>query len=57
MVQFADCWNPEKNYIIYPEQFPSGVLHLILFDAEIITNDLRLLERFYYDIMKQIKRG
>ena len=26
-------------------------------DAEIITKDLRLLERFYYDIMKQIKRG
>ncbi|MCL1942729.1 MAG: HlyD family secretion protein [Candidatus Azobacteroides sp.] len=25
-------------------------------DAEIITKDLRLLERFYYDIMKQIKR-
>lgn len=25
-------------------------------DAEIITTDLRLLERFYYDIMKQIKR-
>ena len=24
-------------------------------DAEIITKDLRLLERFYYDIMKQIK--
>jgi len=26
-------------------------------DAEIITKDLRLLERFFYDIMKQIKRG
>ena len=26
-------------------------------DAEIITQDLRLLERFYYDIMKQIRRG
>ena len=26
-------------------------------NAEIITKDLRLLERFYYDIMKQIKRG
>jgi len=25
-------------------------------DAEIITKDLRLLERFYYDIMKQIKQ-
>ena len=25
-------------------------------NAEIITQDLRLLERFYYDIMKQIKR-
>ena len=26
-------------------------------DAEIITKDLRLLERFYYDIVKQLKRG
>jgi len=26
-------------------------------DAEIVTKDLRLLERFYYDIMKQIKNG
>jgi len=26
-------------------------------DAEIITKDLRLLERFYYDVLKQIKRG
>lgn len=25
-------------------------------DAEIITKDLRLLERFYYDLVKQIKR-
>ncbi|MCL1933934.1 MAG: HlyD family secretion protein [Candidatus Azobacteroides sp.] len=25
-------------------------------EAEIVTKDLRLLERFYYDIMKQIKR-
>jgi HlyD family secretion protein len=26
-------------------------------NAEIITKDLRLLERFYYDLLKQIKRG
>ena len=33
MVHFADRWDPEKNHIIQPELFPSGVLHLILFDA------------------------
>jgi len=32
-VHFADRWNPEKSLSIQPNQFPSGVLHLILFDA------------------------
>jgi 5-hydroxyisourate hydrolase-like protein (transthyretin family) len=32
-VHFVKSWDTEKNYLIQPEQFPSGVLHLILFDA------------------------
>ena len=32
-VHFVNRWNHEKNLIIQQEPFPSGVLHLILFDA------------------------
>ena len=43
MVHFADRWNPEKEYIIYPKQFPSGVLHLILFDSDLHPVSERLV--------------
>ncbi|MDR0231262.1 MAG: hypothetical protein LBI82_04000 [Dysgonamonadaceae bacterium] len=33
MVHFADRWHHGKNHLIQQEQFPSGVLHLILFDS------------------------
>jgi len=32
-VHFVDRWNPEKNLSLQTDQYPSGVLHLILFDA------------------------
>jgi len=43
MVHFVDRWNPDKKYIIYPEQFPSGVLDLILFDASLNPISERLV--------------
>ena len=33
MVHFVSLWDTEKNLSFDPEQFPSGVLHLILFDG------------------------
>jgi len=33
MVHFADRWHYGKNHLIQQDQFPSGVLHLILFDS------------------------
>jgi len=32
-VHFVNRWDPEKNLSLQQDQFPSGVLHLILFDA------------------------
>jgi len=32
-VHFVDRWNPEKNLSLLTDQYPSGVLHLILFDT------------------------
>jgi hypothetical protein len=43
MVHFADRWDNDKYFIIQPEQFLSGVLHLILFDATLNPVSERLV--------------
>jgi len=43
MVHFAERWNPEKKYVIQPKQFPSGVLQLVLFDANLNPVSERLV--------------
>ena len=42
-VYFADQWNPESHLVLRPEQFPSGVMHIILFDAGLNPLSERLL--------------
>ena len=32
-IHFADRWDIDKNHIFQPDEFASGILHLILFDA------------------------
>ena len=42
-VHFADRWDPGKMYLIQPEQFPSGILQLVLFDANLNPISERLI--------------
>jgi len=42
-VYFADLWNPESPLVLVPEQFPSGVMHIVLFDADLKPISERLI--------------
>jgi len=43
LVHFAVLWNHENALVFYSNQFPSGILHLILFDAGLNPVSERLL--------------